>query len=328
MTISDDPEHWVRATGSTPRRASESPGPETSSAEWRPYAAAEARERLRRIHEWFLGVELARGASFLPEDERTAFLDYYENYPKHDDVAAISRYLRALWRLDTGWVARWIAQRPIRPSILDAGSGFGTFSMIYAALGAEVVGVDLRPDRLDAAERRLAYYEQTTGTSLRVRYERVDVIQRRGQPFDMVWVYNALSHIEPVEQFLQQVRTQLRPGGLLVIGDINGGHPVHAKHLATVRTEVVQEYVAPDGTRHAYAVERAFTPRLLHKLMESHGFTVKRHELFYGGLSILPDPLYAMLSPFQRYVGWNGRLALRQLVVSTPRGTAPQTSRP
>ena len=115
------------------------------------------------------------------------------------------------------------------------------------------------------------------------------------------------------------MRAQLRPGGLLVIGDINGGHPVHAKHLATVRSEVLQDYVAPDGTRHAYAMERVFTPSALHELMKSQGFWVQRHELFYGGVGALPDPLYALLAPFQHYAGWNGRFAMRQLMVATPR---------
>jgi 2-polyprenyl-3-methyl-5-hydroxy-6-metoxy-1,4-benzoquinol methylase len=291
----------------------------TSGVPPRARTDAEARAQVAAYHEWMVGTELAQGAAFLPEPERAAFLAYYRNFPKAGDAAALARYLRALWRLDTGWVSRWIAAQPRTPRILDAGSGFGTFAMIYAAVGAEVVGADLRPDRLDAAERRLAYYRQTTGRTLPIRYERADVTKPGPARFQMVWVYNALSHIEPVEPFLAQVRAQLEPGGLLVIGDINGGHPRHAAHLATVRTEVLQEYVAPDGTRHAYAMERVFTPASLDALMRGNGFTVRRHELYYGGFGSLPGFALALLSPLQHYAGWNGRFALRQMMVAESR---------
>jgi 2-polyprenyl-3-methyl-5-hydroxy-6-metoxy-1,4-benzoquinol methylase len=279
----------------------------------------EARARLARVVDWFVGTELASGVKFLPEGERAAFLDYYKSWPKSDDRAAVAKYVRGLWRLDAGWVMRWIAEQPTAPRILDAGCGFGTFAMMFAAVGAEVVGADLRPDRLDAAEKRLEFYRQTTGTMLPIRYERVDLTKPSADRFDMVWVYNALSHIEPVEPFLEQVRAQLRPGGLFAIGDINGGHPVHARRLAAVRSEVLQEYVAPDGTRHPYAMERVFTPGALHELMTTHGFAVKRHELFIGGFGILPDALYALSSPLRLYAGWNGRFALRHFMVATPR---------
>ncbi len=313
MSITNDQERRPGAATSAP------PGPPAAAEGPWPFPAREARARLVRFHDWFLGTELPSGMPFLPEPERTAFLDYYKRFPRRSERAAVAKYLRALWRLDTGWVARWIAAQPKPPRLLDAGCGFGTFAMMFGTVGAEVVGVDLRPDRLDAAEKRLEFHRLTTGTSLRVSYERADVTKPRGEWFDLVWVYNALSHIEPVDPFLAQVRAQLRPGGLLVIGDINGGHPAHARHLATVRTEVLQEYVAPDGTRHAYAMERVFTPHTLHELMSSQGFRIRRHELFYGGLGALPDPLYALLAPLQRYAGWNGRYALRQLMVATPR---------
>src|SRR4051812_6027432 len=86
---------------------------------------AEARAQVTAYHEWMVGTELAQGAAFLPEPERAAFLAYYRNFPKAGDAAALARYLRALWRLDTGWVSRWIAAQPRAPRILDAGSGFG-----------------------------------------------------------------------------------------------------------------------------------------------------------------------------------------------------------
>jgi len=276
----------------------------------------EARERFERFLRWTVEVEYPAHERFLPSGEREAFGDYYRRLPRPEDDAAIARMLRGAWRGDSGWTARWIAARE-RPRVLDAGSGFGTFAMLYAAVGAEVTAVDLRPDRLAAADRRLAFHRESTGVALPVRNLRADLTRPWEEPVDLVWVFNAISHIDPLEPFLAQVRDHLRPDGVLVVGDINGGNPQHQQRLAHVRSEVHQEYVAPDGQRHAYAVERTFTARELRTAMERSGLTVVYHEMYWGGLGVLPDLVYeGLVRPLQRQWRLGGRGARRQLVVA------------
>lgn len=281
-----------------------------------------ARERFDGFVRWTIQAERAAAEAFLPAGEREPFLDYYKKLPAPGDEAAITRYLRGMWRSEAGWTSRWIAERAERPGappprVLDAGSGFGTYSMLYAAMGAEVVGVDLRPDRLSAAQRRLTFHAQNTGAALPVTYERADLTRAWPRNYDLVWVYNALSHIDPLEGFLKATRDHLRPGGVLVVGDINGAHPAHLKRLAQLRTEVHQEYVAPDGERHAYAVERTFPPAEIRDIMARNGLRVVRHELFWGGLGRLPDPVYqGLLAPLQNVWQLGGSFARRQLMVA------------
>jgi SAM-dependent methyltransferase len=265
---------------------------------------------------WTIEIERPDGASFLPAADRAAFLDYYRRLPAAGDERAIRRYLRGFWHGEAGWAARWLAARE-RPRVVDAGSGFGTYSMLFAAMGADVTGADLRPDRLDAAERRLRFYRDSGGEDLQVRYARADLTREWPGVVDLVWVYNALSHIDPLDDFLRRVRVNLAPGGVLVIGDINGAHPTHLRRLAKLRTDVHQEYVAPDGVRHAYAVERTFTPRDMRDVMEANGLSVIHHELYWGGLGILPEALYeGVVRPLQRPGGPLTALARRQLVVA------------
>ncbi len=284
-------------------------------------ARAGARAALERFVRWTIEVEYPAHASFLPEGEREAFADYYRNLPGPGDEAGIARYLRGFWRSEAGWTARWLAARAAagpRPVVMDAGSGFGTYAMLYAAVGAEVVGADLRPDRLDAAGRRLAFHRESTGTSLAVRYERADLTRDWSTDADLVWVYNALSHIEPLDDFLRAVRDHLRPGGVLVVGDINGAHPVHLARLAGLRTEVSQHYTAPDGATHAYAVERTFPPRELRRVMEANGLRMVHHELYWGGTGSLPGALYeGLVRPLQRRWQLGHTRARRQLAVAT-----------
>lgn len=265
---------------------------------------------------WTIDVEYPAHSSFLPPGEKEEFASYYRRLPPTGDEERIRTFLRGMWRGDAGWTSRWLAQRN-RPSVLDAGSGFGTFAMLYAAVGAEVTAVDLRPDRLSAADHRLAFYRESTGRSLAVTNERADLTRDWGRNYDLVWVYNALSHIDPLEPFLERVKAHLKPGGVLAVGDINGGHSAHLKRLATVRSEVHQEYVAPDGQRHTYAVERTFTPSEMRQVMESSGLKVVHHKVYWGGLATLPDPIFALcMEPLQNQWRLGSRWARRQLVVA------------
>jgi SAM-dependent methyltransferase len=280
------------------------------------------REAFEGFLRWTIEVEWPAHAQFLPGDEREAFASYYRTLPRAGDEPRLRRFLRGFWRSEAGWAARWIGRRSRslgRPArVMDAGSGFGTYSMLFASVGAEVTGADLRPDRLDAAERRLRHHAERTGTPLAVRYERADLTEPWSGRADLVWVYNALSHIDPLDRFLEQVCRHLEPGGLLVIGDINGAHPEHLARLSELRTQVHQEYVAPDGTRHAYAVERTFAPLEMRGTLERGGLRMVHHELFWRGMGVLPDALYAGLRVLQVQWRLGVHHARRQLAVATP----------
>lgn len=282
-----------------------------------------ARAAFESFVRWTIEKEFEPVQARLPDGEREEFASYYNRLPRAGNEAAIARYLRGFWRSEAGWTARWIADRARslgkRPRVLDAGSGFGTYSMLYAAVGADVVGADLRPDRLAAAQRRLEFHAETTGHPLPVRYAREDLTREWGEDYDLVWVYNALSHIDPLEQFLGQTRKHLQRGGVLVVGDINGAHPEHLARLKALRGDAIhQEYVAADGQRHSYAVERPFPPREIREILETNGLRMVHHELYWGGLGAVPEPAYRLLlQPLQRRWQLGHGVARRQLVVAS-----------
>ncbi len=286
-------------------------------------APTNSREAFERFIRWTIEKEYTAVQEHLPPGEREEFASYYNKLPNLKTDALIQRYLRGFWRSEAGWTARWIVDRAKqvgrRPKVMDAGSGFGTYSMLYAAVGGDVVGADLRPDRLDAAQKRLEFHAKATGSPLPVRYDRADLTREWDGDYDLVWVYNALSHIDPLESFLAQVRKHLIKGGVLVIGDINGALPEHLERLNALRGDAVhQEYVAPDGQRHQYAVERPFPPTEIRQIFESNGLRMVHHELYWGGLGALPEPVYQMfMAPLQRQWRLGHNVAKRQLVVAT-----------
>jgi SAM-dependent methyltransferase len=283
--------------------------------------ATDASRAFERFVRWTIEQERPAVATFMPADERAGFVDYFRALPAPGDARAIAGYVRGLWRGEAGWAARWIANARARtgraPRVLDAGCGYGTFSLLFAAMGGEVTGADLRPDRLAVADCRRGFHAASTGTTLSVVFVRRDLAHDWQQPFDVVWVHNALSHIDPLEPFLDRVGRQLTPGGLLVVGDINGANPAQQRRLARMRSEVHQEYVAPDGRRHAYAVERPFTPDELDAEARAHGLTPVHHELYWAGLARAPEFVYvALIAPLQGWRWFGRRWGRRQLFVA------------
>ena len=74
---------------------------------------------------------------------------------------------------------------------------------------------------------------------------------------------------------------------------------------------------APDGQRHAYAVERTFAPEEMRRVMARNGLTVVHHELYWRGMAALPEPLYSgLLRPLQTRWTLGRRVARRQLIVA------------
>ncbi len=282
------------------------------------------RRAFERFWRWMIEAEMPTAAEILPRTEYEEFTNYYRALPVAGDEAAIRRFVRGCWRSEAGWAANWIAIRGAREPrgplrVLDAGSGFGTYSMLFSSLGAGVTGADLRDSRLSAAERRARFHELYTGRHLRLRYERVDLTRPWSDDYHLVWLYNALSHIDPLDAFLAQARRHLRPGGVLVVGDINGAHPEHARRLARLRTEVHSTFEDKDGGLHGYAIERSFAPAELRDICARSGFRVLHHELYWGGHGVLPEPLYeTLLRPVQLAWRLGATRARRQLLVATP----------
>jgi 2-polyprenyl-3-methyl-5-hydroxy-6-metoxy-1,4-benzoquinol methylase len=109
---------------------------------------------------------------------------------------------------------------PRRGSILDLGCGFGLFSLYFAAVepGRRLLGVDLSERRIgyaraSAARLGLANAEYQVGDALTWRCD---------QAFDAIYLLDMIHHLPRAEvpAFLERVRGRLRPGGILVVKDV------------------------------------------------------------------------------------------------------------
>jgi 2-polyprenyl-3-methyl-5-hydroxy-6-metoxy-1,4-benzoquinol methylase len=197
--------------------------------------------------------------------------------PMHEtDSLRLDRYLLEIWPVVR---AVQIAQGK-RLRLLDAGCGVGNESILFAMLGAEVVGIDLKPKRIETARRRVQWFQREFNLLLQVDFRLQNILDLIGtECYDLVWVAQAISHIDPVDDFLRVVARCLTSEGSLVISDYNPSNPyVYLKFLLRVGSQRHTQVLDPSsGAKVPYAVERQFPLRELERLLEGQGLTVTEY---------------------------------------------------
>ena len=181
-------------------------------------------------------------------------------------VAPMQQVIAALPRRDTPW------------RIFDAGCGVGTESIFWSTLrdDIEVIGADINAERLDTAKARQIAFEKRLGRPLNIRFLEQDVFTvLRDEHFDLVWVMEAISHIDPAESFLTNVSENLGSAGYLVISDSHVLNPTVAWRTYKLRQHGIATYTykpTSTGETISYARERLFTVGRLSKMLKWAGF--------------------------------------------------------
>jgi SAM-dependent methyltransferase len=116
------------------------------------------------------------------------------------------------------WVHEIVGDRPIR-RILDLGSGTGTgaLALLRRFEPANVVAVDMSSPMLDRLLEKagdLADRIHTVRADLDDAWPAVD-------PVDLVWASNSLHHMAEPARTLADVFATIRPGGLLVVAELD-----------------------------------------------------------------------------------------------------------
>lgn len=165
--------------------------------------------------------------------------------------------------------------------ILDAGAGTGTFSFELARMfpEARVLGVDLLPAEVEAAEsiRRRAGMEN-------VRFERADIVDfGLKDRFDLAVCVDILEHIEDDRSALRSLFASLRPGGLLVlhVPALYRRYPIWRKSL---------NFDVATHVRAGYEPEE-----ILEKVAEA-GFSLRDSGFTYGFFETLANNLSYMIT--------------------------------
>jgi 2-polyprenyl-6-hydroxyphenyl methylase/3-demethylubiquinone-9 3-methyltransferase len=101
--------------------------------------------------------------------------------------------------------------------VLDIGCGTGFLLERLAERGFSGIGIDLSPESVEHATRRLA----EIGASDRLSAVVGSAYEPPAGPFDLIALTDVLEHLEDPRACLAALRAQLAPGGLLVISTPN-----------------------------------------------------------------------------------------------------------
>jgi SAM-dependent methyltransferase len=181
-------------------------------------------------------------------------------------------------------------------SVLDAGCGYGSESLLFAMLGKSVVGVELVPVRLELARSRVAFFRSVCDFGLDVQFVNANILRflRSGRTFDVIWAMEAVSHIYPPEDFFRMARDALRPGGRLIVSDPNRLNPLawarSIKIRGSVRHIPHRRFEDPETGRPVdYGQEKVFSVFQLKRHLARAGYAVEEsHVSGFLGTSVLP----------------------------------------
>ena len=175
------------------------------------------------VWKWYLNVAKELSFSFLSKDDKSYFSDYYceagllrtwrQPFFRHHFVRSFTKALH------------FIFQTPFPPRILDLGCGTGTQSLMFALLGADVVGIDIDTNALSILDKRKAFYEDMTGgkkLSLKIyTANSLDFDYEHIAPLNAVYSMFAFNMMKPASELLKKIIPHAAAGCRFVVIDGN-----------------------------------------------------------------------------------------------------------
>ena len=167
--------------------------------------------------------------------------------------------------------------RGLRPleglNLLDIGSGGGLVSEPLARMGANVTGIDLATQTVEAARAHAA----ASGLAIDYRVQSIEDLAASGQRFDVALCLEVVEHVPDPSRFLATAAQVVAPGGLLIASTLSRTLKSYA--LAILGAEYLLRWV-PAGT---HQWDRFLTPEELSGYLAAAGMTpVKTAGIVYS----------------------------------------------
>ncbi|MBY0478516.1 MAG: class I SAM-dependent methyltransferase [Chitinophagaceae bacterium] len=190
--------------------------------------------------------------------DETAVQRYYQsaNYISHTNTnKGIINRLYHIARTFTMMSKESLVKNATKKAVgmlLDVGSGTGTFVHTMSVAGWNVVG--LEPD---AAARAVALKKYNCDI-----YPSEELFMLPASTYDAVTMWHVLEHVHRLDEYIDQLKKIVAPGGKLIIAV-----PNYTSYDAEFYRE---DWASYDVPRHLYH----FSPKSMRMLMERHGLKV------------------------------------------------------
>jgi SAM-dependent methyltransferase len=249
---------------------------------------------------WWLGSERLSGKA------SKVLNTYYSNYKRYP-----CEYLRESWSDRHRELDREIIglKHKVNPKILDLGCGTGTVALYvaYKVKGkAEVLGVDIKDDRLFCANERKIVLKKEMGVDINCEFRNESLLEMdKKDNFDLVYLEEALHHMEPRCGVMQKIPSLIKRGGCLIISEANGSNPI-VQLLAFRKRgfQSVRRRKGSNGKEILYGVERVMTANQIIKWFKTHQLrlqSLRYFGLFGSRLGALAETKRIRLFKVERY---------------------------
>jgi 2-polyprenyl-3-methyl-5-hydroxy-6-metoxy-1,4-benzoquinol methylase len=221
--------------------------------------------------------------------ERQVFETYYGSY-----VRQFSSYVRHHFAGQTREISELIRAAG-HPRLLEIGAGCGTEALWFALQGADVTALDVTTERLAVATARKQWLQHRLGRELSAKFQEMSVFDYEAEtPFDLMWMEQTFHHLEPREKLFGKLFNLLKPGGSLVICEINAWNLLLQLQFFRQRGfKTKSTFLDSKGNRVEYGNERVTTSAALARGLRSAGFVVS---------SIRPFRLLPNSAPPERWL--------------------------
>jgi len=175
-------------------------------------------------------------------------------------------------------------------TILDAGCGIGTESLLFAFLGAKTIGIDIIQERLNLSQKRQSFFESELGVKLQIQFYNKNIFHFLDEyTIDVIWLREAISHIHPIEDFFKIAMKKLNCNGYIIINDANWSNPYvkfqlikeywrhynFFSHLGESSIYYVKKVKDPETDQEVeIAMERVFSLKKICRILEKIGFKI------------------------------------------------------
>jgi len=159
------------------------------------------------------GIE-ANGGGEVARDVAQVVATYARIPPRGDEQADAKRLQRLQHLLR-------FAQLPKELSVLDVGTGTGQLALLLAEEGArEVVGIDISPAMLEAAELQRLSARSAAARRVSFRLAPAHALPFRDERFDAIVCRLLLHHSHKPQVILAELARLLKHNGLLIVADL------------------------------------------------------------------------------------------------------------
>jgi SAM-dependent methyltransferase len=172
-----------------------------------------------------LTKEVSEPHPFLRNEERALLQEHYPT------LLAPMRYppelVETIYANRRAHVVRTIMEER-NAVVFDAGCGYGSESFLFASLGARVLSVDISEEKIRIAEKRQRFYEEIIGKPFDITFAVADLDEYTPNipNLSTTWLASVLAAVRNQDEFLTKVYQATRPGGQVMITDMNLLNPL------------------------------------------------------------------------------------------------------